>query len=220
MSTHVPAAFQIYDHRGMPEAPIWDRHYQVDKVINAFAAAGTILERDVVDLHLLETVDKAACSLLWDQWTDGFPVAAYSELLATIAALRNILGYSPTPTAVEVNTWARNLRDASAESSGEDKELHEVRIVEGPHMGVLLGVWGPKTPHEPDTLAGPVLMLELPTERGDSKDMEFGTAYYRRLKRPHPNSGRWEYMLDRKRPFPAEGSRPHFLPVAAQGGRA
>lgn len=218
MSTNQPLSLQIRDHRGMPVPPLWDRCRDVDLVINAFAAAGTLLERDVVDLHLLETVDKAACSLLRDQWTDGFPVAAYSELLATIAALRSVLGYSPTPTAVEVNDWARNLRDASAEASGDDKELHEIRIVEGPYMGVLLGMWGPKTPQEPDTLAGPLLMLELSTELGGSKDMEFGTAYYRRLKRPHPSSGQWEYMLDRKRPFPAEGSRPHFLPVADQVG--
>ncbi|QOV40186.1 hypothetical protein IM697_18365 [Streptomyces ferrugineus] len=199
----------------MPVAPTWDRAHLVDKVINAYALNGTVLDRDVVDLHLAEAADKAACSLLRDQWTDGFPVAAYSELLATIAALRSVLGYSPTPTAVDVNTWARNLRDASAEASGNDKDFHEVRIVEGPHMGVLLGVWGPKTPQEPDTLAGPLLM---PTEVGDSKNMEFGTAYYRRLKWPEPNTGRWEYMLDRKRPFPAAGSRPRFLPVPAQGG--
>lgn len=218
MSTDVPAAFQMYDHRGMPEAPTWDRHHQVDKVINAFAAANTLLDRDTVDLHLLETVDKAACSLLRDQWTDGFPVAAYSELLTTIAALRSLLGYSPTPTAAEVNTWARNLRDTSAEASGDDKDFHEVRIVEGPHMGVLLGVWGPKAPQEPGALAGPLLLLELPTEVGDSKDMELGTAYYRRLKQPQPNTGQWEYMLDRKRPFPSAGSRPHFLPVADQVG--
>ncbi|MEE1764376.1 hypothetical protein [Streptomyces sp. SP18BB07] len=216
MRTNVPASLQIYDHRGMPTPPPWDRSREVDLVVSAFAAAGTLLDRDFVDLHLLEIVDKAACSLLRDQWTDGFPVAAYTELLTTIAALRSVLGYSATPTAVEVNTWARNLRNASAEASGNDKDFHEVRIVEGPHMGVLLGVWGPKAPQEPDTLAGPILMLELPTEVGDSKNMEFGTAYYRRLKRPQPNTGQWEYMLDRTRSFPVAGSRPHFRPIAAQ----
>ncbi|MFJ4084919.1 hypothetical protein ACIP2Z_39000 [Streptomyces iakyrus] len=220
MSTNQPVSFQVYDHRGMPVPPTWGRYRQVDQVINTFAAAGTILERDVVDLHLLETVDKAACSLLRDQWTDNFPIAAYTELLTTIAALRSVLGYAPTPTPRDVNAWAQGVRDASAEASGLNRDFHEVQIVEGPHRGALLGVWGPKEAPAPDALPGPIYRLELATECGDSTDMTFGTAFYKRLKRPHPNSGRWEYMLDREQPFPAEGSRPHFLPMPDQGGRA
>ncbi|MER6109342.1 hypothetical protein [Streptomyces hirsutus] len=217
----VPSSLaQPYDHRGMPVAPIWDRSHQVDKAINAYARTGMILDRDTVDLHLLETADKAACSLLRDQWTDGFPVAAYSELLATVAALRSILGYSPTPTAVDVNTWARRLREASADAAGPDRELHEFRIVEGPHLGVVLALWGPKAPQKPGTLPGPPLLLELPTERGDTTSLEQGTAYYRRLKRPHPTTGQWEYMLDRERPFPPAGSRPDMLPAPHEDGRA
>jgi hypothetical protein len=220
MSTNIPELLQDRDHRGMRVAPLWDRFRNVDLVVNAFSAAGTMLERDVVDLHLLEIVDKAACSLLRDQWKDGFPVAAYTELLTTIAALRSVLGYVPTPTAVDVNTWARGIRNASAEASGATRDFHEVRIVEGPHMGILLGVWGPMEPPAPDALTGPIYRLELPTECGDTTDMQFGTAYYKRLKRPQPNTGQWEYMLDREQPFPAEGSRPRFLPVPDQGGRA
>ncbi|MGY4936154.1 hypothetical protein ACWD7T_34715 [Streptomyces sp. 900116325] len=215
MSTHEPLSLPTCDHRGAPIAPIWDRGHQVDKVINAYARSGTIIDRDVVDLHLLETVDKAACSLLRDQWKDNFPVAAYSELLSTVAALRSILGYSPTPTARDVYDWARSVRDASAEAAGEDKDLHEVRIVEGPYMGAVLTVWGPKAPQAPDTQAGPLLTLELPTERGDTTNLEQGTAHYKRLKRPHPNTGQWEYMLNRGLPFPAEGSRPNMLLAAS-----
>jgi hypothetical protein len=123
MSTKQPVSLQMYDPRGMPVAPLWDRFRNVDLVVNAFSAAGTLLERSVVDLHLLEIVDKAACSLLRDQWKDDFPVAAYTELLTTIAALRSVLGYVPTPTAVDVNTWARGIRNASAEASGADPGL-------------------------------------------------------------------------------------------------
>lgn len=218
MSTNTPlSSFQIYDHRGMPVPPIWNRFRQVDQVINAYSAAGTLLARDVVDLHLLETVDKAACSLLRDQWTEGFPVAAYTELLTAIAALRSILGYSPTPIARDVNTWARSVREASAEASGADRAIHEVQFVEGPHKGALLGVWGPKDSPASDALAGPVYRLELATESGDSTDMGFGTAFYQRLKRPNPQTGVWEYMLDREKPFPAEGARPRFLPLPTAG---
>ncbi|MCG8971782.1 hypothetical protein [Streptomyces sp. CL12-4] len=216
MSTNQPMSMQVYDHRGMPETPIWDRAHLVDKVINAFAAAGTLLDRDSVDLHLLETVDKAACSLLRDMWTDGFPVAAYSELLATTAALRSILGYSPTPTGREVQDWARSVRDDSHEKiMGQHADLYEVQIIEGPHRGIVLPLWGPKTPQAPDALAGPPLTLELPTERGDSSAMEYGTAYYRRLKQPWARSTapKWGFWLDRERPFPEEGTRPCFLPA-------
>ncbi|MFI5990241.1 hypothetical protein ACIBAC_00105 [Streptomyces sp. NPDC051362] len=214
--SNAPVSLQIYDRNGMPEAPVWDKSRQVDKVVNAFSAAGTLLDHDVVDLHLLEIVDKAACSLLRDQWTNGFPVAAYTELLTTIAALRSVLGYAPTPTAVDVNRWARAVREATAEASGAAREFYEVRIVEGPHRGVLLGVFGPPEPPTDEALAGPIFRLELPTESGESTTAN-GTAYYRRLKRPEPNTGRWEYMLDRDKPFPSEGSRPHFLTLPPAG---
>ncbi|MER7952069.1 hypothetical protein ABTY59_32225 [Streptomyces sp. NPDC096079] len=184
----------------------------IDLTIDAYARSGTHLGRDVVDLHLMDMADKAACSLLRDQWTDHFPVAAYTELLTTIAALRSVLGFIPTPTATDVNAWARSVRDASAAVAGPDRDIHEVQIVEGPHQGARLGLWGPRAPQAPDTLVGPLLTLELITERGDSTDLEIGVARYRRLKQPHPGTGQWEYMLDRDHPFPAAGSRPHFLP--------
>jgi hypothetical protein len=193
----------------------------VDQALAAFQRAGQHYSRDTLDQVLLETVDKAACSLLRDQWTDGFPIAAYSELLATIAALRSVLGYSPTPTAVDVNTWAANLRNASHDKvMGQPAHMHEVQIVEGPHMGAVIALWGSAEAPAADALPGPLYRLELPTECGDSTDMTFGTAYYKRLKQPHPNTGRWEYMLDREKPFPAEGSRPRFLPVPAQDSPA
>ncbi|MGY1502950.1 hypothetical protein ACW4TU_41350 [Streptomyces sp. QTS52] len=222
MSTPRPVSLQWYDNRGMPVAPTWDRAHLVDKVINAYAFNGTELAPDVVDLHLAEAVDKAACSLLRDQWKDGFPVAAYSELLSAIAALRSLLGYAPTPTARDVHDWARALRDISHEAvRGVPADLHEVSIVEGPHRGVALALWGPKESQATDALPGPPLTLELPIVHGDSVTLEHDTAFYSRLKRPNLNSGQWEFWLDRSHEFPAEGSRPHMLPITPdQGGRA
>ncbi|GGN89645.1 hypothetical protein GCM10011579_084750 [Streptomyces albiflavescens] len=101
---------------GAPQTPIWDRAHSVDTVISAFARSGTLLDRDGVDVHLAELDDKAACSLLRDRWKDDFPVAAYGELLCTVAALRGLLGYSPTPTSVEVFDWARELKRKAAEA--------------------------------------------------------------------------------------------------------
>ncbi|MFB8120537.1 hypothetical protein ACFQ6U_13860 [Streptomyces sp. NPDC056465] len=210
MSKKSAGRLQLFTSDGTPIPPSVSREHLVDLVRAAHARSGTHLDRDVVDLHLAETADKAACSLLRDQWTDGFPIAAYTELLTMVAAVRSILDYFPTPTATEVNTWARSLRDASM-VEGDHQELHEVRLCEGPHRGVVIALWGPKAPQEPDTRPGPPLALELPTERGDSTNLEYGTAYYKRLKEPNPRSSRWEYILDRGRPFPAEGSRPHLL---------
>ena len=200
--------------------PVWDRGHLVDKAVDAYARSGVHLDRDVVDLHLLETVDHAACSLLRDQWKADFPAAAYGELLSTIAALRAVLGYSPTPTAVDVNAWARGVKEATAEAAGGSRTFYEVQIVEGPHRGVLLPVWGPTESQEPGMLAGPLLTMELPTELGDSTGLEYGTAYYQRLKRPNPQTAQWEYWLDRSHPFPARGARPHFLPVPANSTKA
>ncbi|MFB6629987.1 hypothetical protein ACFCWY_08835 [Streptomyces sp. NPDC056362] len=189
----------------------------LDLTRGAYARSGTLLDREVVDLHLLDRADKAACSLLRDEWTDGFPVAAYSELLTAISALRSVLGFTPTPTATDVHAWARTVREATAAAAGAERDFHEVQIVEGPHRGARLGLWGPRAPQAPSTPAGPLLTLELLTERGDSQALEIGVARYRRARQPHPRTGQWEYLLDRDHQFPDEGSRPHFPPTAGAG---
>lgn len=211
MSTITNVAIQLYEKDGTPIPPGVTRQALVDLTIDAYERSGTHLGHDVVDLHLLDRADKAACSLLRDEWTDGYPVAAYSELLTTIAALRRVLGFIPSPTARDVHTWARGVRETSATAAGPDRDVHEVQIVEGPHRGVRLVLWGPRAPQATDTAAGPLLTLDLVTERGDSTDLEVGVARYRRLKQPNSDTGQWEYMLDRDHPFPPPGSRPHFL---------
>ncbi|MET8717375.1 hypothetical protein ABZV52_29865 [Streptomyces sp. NPDC004735] len=200
---------EAISHNEVPVPPAVSQEHALDLVRAAHARSGTELDRDVVDLHLAETADKAACSLLRDQWNNHFPVAAYTDLLTAVAALRSILDYFPTPTATDVNAWARSLRDTSM-VEGERQELHEVRICEGPHMGVVVALWGADTPRH-GAEVGPPMVLELKTESGDSTNLEYGTAYYRRCRQPNPSTDRWEYILDRDRPFPAAGSRPHLF---------
>ncbi|MEU9495876.1 hypothetical protein AB0D73_29365 [Streptomyces sp. NPDC048215] len=219
MSNTPTRSLQLYTSDGTPIPPAVNRERLVDLARGAYERSGTHLDRDVVDLHLAESADKAACSLLRDQWTDGFPIAAYTELLTAVAALRSILGYFPTPTARDVNAWARALRDASM-VEGEHQDLHEVRLCEGPHRGAVVALWGAKTPQKSGARVGPPLALELQTERGDSTNLEFGTAYYKRCREPNPSTGTWEYILDRDRPFPAEGSRPHMLGSTPNPGGA
>ncbi|NML55132.1 hypothetical protein HHL19_35610 [Streptomyces sp. R302] len=202
----------------MPTPRAFDHERMLDLVRSSYARSGTHLDTDLIDLQLLGTADKAACSLLRDQWIDGFPVAGYTELLTTIASLRALLGFTPTPTAVDVSTWALNVRDASAVASGDDRDFHIAVFAEGPHRGVQMVLWGPRAPQAPGALPGPVLSLELATEWGDSTDMQFGTAYYRRAKRPNPFTGQWEYQLDRDHPFPAAGARPCFLRTPHEDG--
>ncbi|MFJ4988778.1 hypothetical protein ACIP9H_33880 [Streptomyces sp. NPDC088732] len=205
---------QVYEPDGTPVPPTVSRDWIVRQTLAAFERGNHYVGPDALDIHLADIVDQAACSLLRDQWKDDFPVAAYGALLQTIAALRAVLGYAPSPTAVDVNDWARSIRDASKEAvAGQPADIHEVQITEGPHRGVVLALWGPKTA-TPASLAGPQLTLELPIVRGSSDNLEFGTAYYVRAKRPpHPESPQlWRYTLDRVREAPAEGMRPH-IPV-------
>ncbi|MGW2550092.1 hypothetical protein [Streptomyces sp. NPDC001635] len=205
---------QVYDHAERAKAERAAAAALVDKAASAYARGGEMIAPDALDIHLAEIADKGSCSLLRDQWADHFPVAAYTELLSTVAALRSVLGFVPSPTAREVNDWAKSVQTASHEAAmGQPADLHEVRIVEGPHRGVVLALWGMKAPQSPDTMVGPPLALELSIVRGDSEDLEHGIAYYRRLKRPNPDTNQWEYWLDRGRPFPAEGMRPQMLPV-------
>lgn len=218
MSTTSAVSLQLYAPDGKPIPPTVSRERLVDLARAAYERGGEHLDRDVMDIHLAETADKAACSLLRDQWKPDFPIAAYTELLSTVAALRSVLGYSPSPTACDVSAWARSVSDASAAAAGDDKEFHEVRVCEGPHMGILLPLWGPKAPQDQGA-AGPPLTLELATERGDSSHLEYDVARYKRLKEPSPYGRGWEYILDRDHPFPAEGSRPFMLADAEGAGR-
>lgn len=169
MSTMPKLPVQFYDTRGVPTSPSMSREHMVDLTRAAYERSNVYLDRDIVDIHLAEVADQAACSLLRDRWKHDFPVAAYTELLATVSALRSILGYAQSPTAGDVSAWARRLWESSAAAAGDDKDFHEVQIHEGPYNEVVVVLWGPKTPQAPGMLAGPPLTLELATERGTAR---------------------------------------------------
>ncbi|MFI1532090.1 hypothetical protein [Streptomyces griseus] len=211
MSTMPKLSIQFHNAPGMPTPPSMSREHMVDLTRAAYERSNVHLDRDVVDIHLAEVADQAACSLLRDRWKHDFPVAAYTELLATVSALRSILGYAQSPTASDVSAWARRLWESSAAAAGDDKEFHEIQLRGGPYNEVVVVLWGPKAPQAPGAPAGPPLTLELATERGDSENLEYGTVHYKRLNRSPSGGARWEYWLDSEHPDPAEGARPHML---------
>ncbi|MFF0698349.1 hypothetical protein ACFYU4_37665 [Streptomyces tendae] len=196
----------------LPHTPIWSRSHSVDATVAAFARGGTLLDRDGVDIHLAEIADKAACSLLRDRWKDDFPIAAYGELLCTIAALRSLLGYSPTPTAVEVFDWAREQKQkAAAEIDGPVQDF-AVQFINGPYAGVILSF-----PGEAKGLGGcPGGVITVPIEWGDDTEPGRGEARYRRGDEP-TSDGLWLYRLAENVP---QGARPHITVPDQKGGRA
>ncbi|MEU0427151.1 hypothetical protein ABZ235_26695 [Streptomyces canus] len=134
-------------------------------MISAFARGGTLLDRDSIDVHLAELADKAACLLFRDQWKEDFPVAAYGELLCTVAALRGLLGYPPTPTSVEVFDWARELKQKAAKAIEGPVEEFVVQFINGPYRGVILTF-----PGEMKGLGGgPGGFITVPIEWGDTR---------------------------------------------------
>ncbi|MFD7505428.1 hypothetical protein [Streptomyces sp. NPDC059850] len=213
MSTRHPVSLQVYDRNGVPEhTPIWDRTHSVNMVIAAFARGGTLLDRDGVDVHLAEIADKAACSLLRDRWKNDFPVAAYGELLCTIAALRGLLGYSPTPTAVEVFDWARVQKQKAAEGIDGPVQDFVIQFLNGPCSGVILTF--------PGEMRGPGgepgLSLTVPIAWGDDTDPGRGEARYERIEKP-TSEGLWLYRLASDVP---DGARPYITVPERKGGRA
>lgn len=213
MSTRHPVSPQIYDRDGVPQdTPIWDRACSVDTVIDAFARGGTLLDRDGVDLHLSEIADKAACSLLRDRWKGDFPVAAYGELLSTIAALRSLLGYSPTPTAVEVFDWAREQKRKASEALDGPMEDFGVQFINGPYRGVIMTFPGEVTGLG-DRPAG---FITMPIEWGDDTEPGCGEARYERRSTP-TSEGLWLYRLAEGVP---DGARPNITVPDKKVGRA
>ncbi|MFC9280861.1 hypothetical protein [Streptomyces collinus] len=214
MSTRHPVSLQIYDRNGMPEhTPIWDRARSINTVIDAFARGGTLLDPDGVDVHLAELADKAACSLLRDRWKDDFPVAAYGELLCTIAALRSLLGYSPTPTAVEVFDWARQQKRRTAAAIDGPVQDVAVQFINGPYRGVILTYPGEAIHPQ----ARPAGLITLPIEWGDDTVPGRGEAQYARSSDEPTSDGLWRYRLAEDVP---EGARPHITVPDREDGRA
>ncbi|PNG22346.1 hypothetical protein [Streptomyces cahuitamycinicus] len=207
MSTTPNVSLQVYDRDGTPMPPSVSRERLVDLVRSAYARGGKHLDRDVVDLELAEIADKAACSLLRDRWNDDFPIAAYTELLSAVAAVRAVLGFAPTPTAREVHEWAENLGKQMAEEIDGLVSPCFIQFVNGPYKGAVLSVPA-RTP-----AMGPANTLTLPIAWGDTEQPGRGEAQYERI--PIPDEGLWLYRLIHEAP---EGSRPHITLPDRQDG--
>ncbi|MFG2408791.1 hypothetical protein ACGFR8_31495 [Streptomyces brevispora] len=207
-------SMQFYDRNGAPIAPSVTRGHLVDQVLDAYSRSGYHLAPDVLDIRLAEIADKAACSLLRDQWKNDFPVAAYTELLSTVAALRNVLGYSPSRTAVEVFEWVRQQQEESAKSVVGPRETYPVAFLDGPYRGVEMLLEGPLS--GPD--AGPPYFEPLPVATGDTERPGYETVRYKRADGPD-DEGVWPYRLRTDDPAPPEDARPYFAaPTATDGG--
>ncbi|SEE85145.1 hypothetical protein SAMN05216483_6790 [Streptomyces sp. 2131.1] len=208
MSTTPNLSLQVYDPDGTPIPPAVSREHLLNLACGAYKRGGTYLSRGDLDIELAEVADKAACSLLRDRWDDKFPIAAYTELLAAVAALRAVLGFDPTPTAPEVIQWAKELGEGLA-SGVEANSLFYVGFTAGPYRGAVLRFPGVRNGR------GPAESITLPIAWGDTAAPGRGQAQYRRS--PIPNDeGLWLYQLDKA---VREDARPDItVPPSAQGG--
>ncbi|WP_406153170.1 hypothetical protein OG217_05595 [Streptomyces sp. NBC_01023] len=197
----------------------------VVQATEAFVRGGEHIAPDVLDLHLSEVADKASCSLLRDRFRNDFPHAAYHELLSTVAALRSVLGFSPTPTAAEVLAWQDRQRIVYAEAVRGPKTQYPVVFADGPYRGVEMALDGPAEPypnaddplgHLADGwIAGPPAFIPLPIIWGDTERLGYGSVRYKRGYAPD-SEGRWQFRVRTDDPAPPEGARPNITVPAAQ----
>ncbi|MFB6525219.1 hypothetical protein [Streptomyces sp. NPDC056399] len=197
--------------------------------VTAYARGGEQVAPEVLDLHLADVAENAACSLIRHRFRAGFPHVAYHELLSAVAALRSILDFSPSPTAREVMEWQDQQRIAQAAACRAPKRPYAVRFVNGPYRGVEMALDGPSVPY-PDPadplghlstsqwIAGPPAFVVFPVVWGDTAYLSHGTVRYRREDRPD-RDGMWLFRLRTDDPAPPEGARPHITVPSKQGGR-
>ncbi|MFD3514872.1 hypothetical protein [Streptomyces sp. NPDC058657] len=192
--------------------------------VAAFARGGDHIDPEVLDIHLVEVADKASCSLLRDRFRQDFPLAAYHELLSTVAALRAVLGFTPTPTGREVMDWQDRQRTVYADAVRGPKAQYPVYFADGPYRGVEMTFDGPAEayPSADDPLghladgwiAGPPAFLPLPIAWGDSASA-LGSVRYKRGYAPD-SEGRWPFRLRTDDQAPPEGARPSITVPAVE----
>ncbi|WP_086824852.1 hypothetical protein [Streptomyces sp. NRRL B-24572] len=196
---------------------------------SVYARGGEQVAPEVFDLHLADVAENAACSLIRHRFRVGFPHVAYHELLSAVAALRSILGFSPSPTAREVMEWQDQQRIVHAAAFRAPKTSYAVRFVNGPYRGVEMALDGPTVayPDPADPLghlatsrwiAGPPAYVVFPIVWGDTAYPGHGTVRYRREDRPD-RDGMWLFRLRTEDPAPPEGARPHITVPSAKGDR-
>ncbi|MFI1201655.1 hypothetical protein ACH4VR_19750 [Streptomyces sp. NPDC020883] len=169
----------------------------VAQAAEAFARGGIHIDPKVLDAHLAKIADQASCSLLRDRFRNDFPHAAYHELLSTVAALRAVLGFAPSPTAREVMDWQNRQRSIYARAMQGPKTQYPVVFVDGPHRGVEMTLEGPAEPYpnaddplghlagDSAWIAGPPAFVSLPIVWGDTERPGHGTARYKRGDSPN-----------------------------------
>ena len=199
----------------------------IEQAIVAFARGGEHLDPEVLDVHLTEVADQASCSLLRDRFRNDFPRAANSELLSTVAALRAVLGFSPTPTAREVLDWQERQRAVHADALRGPKTRYPVVFVDGPYRGVEMALEGPAEayPSADDPLghltdgwiAGPPAFMALPIVWGDTERPGHGSVRYKRAYAPD-TEGLWPFRVRTDDPSPPKGGRPYVTVPASQEG--
>ncbi|WP_435060465.1 RsbRD N-terminal domain-containing protein [Streptomyces sp. bgisy060] len=192
----------------------------VANAAGAYARGGEQIALDAMDLHLADVAENAACSLMRFRFRAGFPHVAYHELLSAVAALRAVLGFSPSPTAREVMAWQDEQRAVHAAALKAPKKPYPVRFVDGPYRGVEMVLDGPTVeyPSADDPLghlassrwiAGPPAFVPLPIVWGDTAWPGHGTVRYRREHGPD-RDGMWMFRMRTDDPAPPEGSRPYI----------
>jgi hypothetical protein len=191
----------------------------IETAAAAFSRGNFEVDADSLDAHLLSIVEQAAGSLLRDHHRRDFPHAENDDLLTTVAALRDVLGFSPTPTAAEVKAWEQR-QGAVRNAASAERVDYPVTFLDGPYKGVEMTLEGPSGvyPEPGDPLgwmvgeqnrwvAGPLSTVPLPVE-----GPQYTSVRYKREDAPLPD-GRWPYRMRTDEPAPLEGSRPpaHWL---------
>lgn len=190
----------------------------IERAAAAFARGNELIDPEEVDGHLAEMAEKAAGSLLRDRHRKDFPHAAYADLLSTVAALRDVLGFTATPTAAEVLAWDKRQPEVYGRASAGRAE-YPVTFLDGPYKGVEMTLEGPVKPYpeEDDPLgylvgerggwiAGPLAYVPLPVVYGPEQN-GYTSVRYKREDAPLPD-GRWPYRLRTDEPAPPEDARP------------
>ncbi|MDH3039080.1 hypothetical protein [Streptomyces sp. TRM75561] len=180
----------------------------MDLATAAWERAGIDLGSRGLDRHLCEIADRGVLHLLRDRRGDQPSSAAYGELLTVTAALRQVLGYTPTPTAVEVATWALALRQAAARSLKGSLRDFSVRFTDGPYQGLVI----PYPGHH--TWRGPVMSCLMPVKWYDGPVLRHGDAWYTRADDAE-SDGVWPYRLAEKTP---EGATPSITALDTKRG--
>jgi hypothetical protein len=187
----------------------------IETAAAAFSRGNFEVDADSLDDHLFSVAEKAAGSLVRDGHRRDFPHAATDDLLTSVAALRDVLGFSATPTAAEVKAWEQR-QGAAKTAACVGRVDYPVTFLDGPYRGVEMTLEGPSKayPEAGDPLgwlvgegygwvAGPLAYVPLPY----TSTRMYSTVRYKREDAPLPD-GRWPYRMRTDEPAPPEDARP------------